>query len=104
VALPNSGCEKFCQCAHASTQPNGSVTYYWVVQSCPPGTLFDESLPTPVCNHANQVSCDAGGTVGVNVSSGGVTGNSTGRYYILLAYERESNVTYYKKNMADHKF
>lgn len=75
VALLSSDCEKFCQCAHASTELDGSVTYKWVEKTCPSGTLFDESLPSPVCNHAYQVTCGASSRPGS--SSGPVyTGNN----------------------------
>ncbi|XP_053399441.1 uncharacterized protein LOC123557104 isoform X4 [Mercenaria mercenaria] len=57
VALRSSGCQRFCQCAHASTELDGSVTYKWVQHTCPPTTLFDDSLPAPVCNHAKYVQC-----------------------------------------------
>ncbi|XP_060570114.1 uncharacterized protein LOC132728494 isoform X3 [Ruditapes philippinarum] len=57
TALRSSGCQKFCQCVHASTELDGSVTYMWVEQQCPPTTLFDDSLPAPVCNHAANVQC-----------------------------------------------
>ncbi|XP_053399436.1 uncharacterized protein LOC123557106 isoform X7 [Mercenaria mercenaria] len=59
LAQRSSGCKNFCQCAHASTQLDGSVTYMWVKHECPAGTLFDESLPARVCNHADQVQCNA---------------------------------------------
>jgi hypothetical protein len=55
VAQRSSGCKKFCQCAHASTQLDGSVTYHWVEHTCPAGTLFDSKIR--VCNHADNVQC-----------------------------------------------
>ncbi|XP_045204277.2 uncharacterized protein LOC123557103 isoform X2 [Mercenaria mercenaria] len=57
AALRRSDCQRFCQCVHASTELDGSVTYMWVQQTCPPTTLFDDSLPAPVCNHAENVQC-----------------------------------------------
>ncbi|XP_060552719.1 uncharacterized protein LOC132713998 isoform X2 [Ruditapes philippinarum] len=56
-ALKNSGCTKFCQCEHASTETDGSVTYKWAQHSCAPGLLFDEEIK--VCNWPNNVQCNA---------------------------------------------
>ncbi|XP_060560448.1 uncharacterized protein LOC132720338 [Ruditapes philippinarum] len=56
--LYGSGCEQFCHCAHQEGSAGTNVEYYWEVQTCPPSTLFDESLPTPVCNHDYNVECE----------------------------------------------
>jgi hypothetical protein len=59
VPKRSSGCEKFCQCAHASTEIDGSVTYKWVEHDCPAGLLFDENIK--VCNYPGNVECAAAG-------------------------------------------
>ncbi|XP_053400560.1 sushi, von Willebrand factor type A, EGF and pentraxin domain-containing protein 1-like [Mercenaria mercenaria] len=57
LALKSSKCRSFCHCAHAGTLIDGSVTYKWVERNCPQGTLFDDNLPSPVCNHPYMVWC-----------------------------------------------
>ena len=55
TALHGTNCEQFCQCAHAETEDDGSVTHYWVQHTCPSSTLFDED--NLVCNHQANVNC-----------------------------------------------
>lgn len=62
VPKRSSGCEKFCQCAHASTELDGSVIYKWVEHDCPEGLLFDENLK--VCNYPGNVKCSGASNSG----------------------------------------
>ncbi|XP_060578446.1 uncharacterized protein LOC132735508, partial [Ruditapes philippinarum] len=83
-ALKSSGCTKFCQCEHASTETDGSVTYKWAEHTCAPGLLFDEEIK--VCNWPDNVQCNAnnngdnGGVVvgGGNSDNGGIVGGGDG--------------------------
>ncbi|XP_053373074.1 uncharacterized protein LOC123530694 [Mercenaria mercenaria] len=72
-----SGCRKFCQCAHDEGSAGTDVTYYWEEHTCADGTFFDESLPTPVCNHDYLVDC-GDGTTTTHTPSGPTNGSTNG--------------------------